>query len=128
MCGSLFAGTDEAPGDFIFQSGAKVKAYRGMGSLEAMARGSEARYLSETQSLKIAQGVAGTVKAKGSAAAQLPFLAQAVRQGFQDMGLRGIAEARAAVATGKARLEVRSGAAQAEGNVHDLHSFDKIRW
>ena len=128
MCGSLFAGTDEAPGDFLFVNGAKVKAYRGMGSLEAMAKGSEARYLSETQSLKIAQGVAGTVKAKGSAAAQLPFLAQAVRQGFQDMGLRSIGEARAAVAAGKARLEVRSGAAQAEGNVHDLHSFDKVRW
>ena len=129
MCGSLFAGTDEAPGDFaLARDGTRVKAYRGMGSLEAMAKGSEARYLSETQSLKIAQGVAGTVKAKGSAAAQLPFLAQAVRQGFQDMGLRSIAEARAAVAAGKARLEVRSGAAQAEGNVHDLHSFDKVRW
>lgn len=128
MCGSLFAGTDEAPGDFAFVNGAKVKAYRGMGSLEAMAKGSEARYLSETQSLKIAQGVAGTVRAKGSAAAQLPFLAQAVRQGFQDMGLRSAAEARAAVGTGRARLEVRSGAAQAEGNVHDLHSFDKVRW
>ena len=86
MCGSLFAGTDEAPGDFAFVNGARVKAYRGMGPLEAMAKGSEARYLSETQSLKIAQGVAGTVKAKGSAAAQLPFLAQAVRQGFQGHG------------------------------------------
>lgn len=128
MCGSMFAGTDEAPGDFAFVDGARVKAYRGMGSLEAMAKGSEARYLSETQSLKIAQGVSGTVRAKGSAAAQLPFLAQAVRQGFQDMGARSIAEARASVGTGKARLEVRSGAAQAEGNVHDLHSYDKVRW
>ncbi len=129
MCGSLFAGTDEAPGDFFtLAGGVRVKSYRGMGSLEAMAKGSEARYLSDTQALKIAQGVAGTVRAKGSVRSSVPFLAQAVRQGFQDMGVRSIAGARAAIAAGAARLEVRSGAAQAEGGVHDLQSFEKVRW
>jgi len=129
MCGSLFAGTDEAPGDFFtLAGGVRVKSYRGMGSLEAMAKGSEARYLSDTQALKIAQGVAGTVRAKGSVRSSVPFLAQAVRQGFQDMGVRSIAGARAAIPAGAARLEVRSGAAQAEGGVHDLQSFEKVRW
>ena len=52
--------------------GVRVKAYRGMGSLEAMAKGSEARYHSDTQNLKIAQGVAGTVRDKGSIRSAAP--------------------------------------------------------
>ena len=58
----------------------------------------------------------------------IPFLAQAVRQGFQDMGVRGIPAAHAALAGGATRLEARSGAAQAEGNIHDMHSYSKVRW
>lgn len=54
-----------------------------MGSLEAMAKGSETRYHSDTQSLKIAQGVSGTVRDKGSVRRTVPFLVQAAKQGFQ---------------------------------------------
>lgn len=56
----------DAAGEYFMVDGVRVKAYRGMGSLEAMAKGSEARYHSDTQNLKIAQGVAGTVCDKGS--------------------------------------------------------------
>lgn len=58
----------------------------------------------------------------------MPFLVQAVRQGFQDLGARSIHDAHAALAAGRMRLESRSSAAQAEGGVHDMHSFNKVRW
>jgi len=128
MCGSMLAGTEEAPGDYFVLNGQRVKKYRGMGSLEAMKKGSESRYHSDTQSLKIAQGVSGTVRDKGSVRAAVPFLAQAVRQGFQDLGTKSVADAHAALRSGKMRLEVRSGAAQAEGGVHDMNSYEKQRW
>ncbi|KDD72148.1 IMP dehydrogenase/GMP reductase [Helicosporidium sp. ATCC 50920] len=129
MCGSVFAGTSEAPGQYqTLADGTRVKRYRGMGSLEAMAKGSEARYLSDTQSLKIAQGVAGTVRDKGSVLASVPYLAQAVKQGFQDLGVRSVPDAHRALQEGGLRLECRTGAAQAEGGVHDMHSYVKRSW
>ena len=53
-------------GAYFTENGVRVKKYRGMGSLEAMAKGSESRYYGDTQTVKIAQGVSGTVKDKGS--------------------------------------------------------------
>ncbi|KAK9800211.1 hypothetical protein WJX73_009988 [Symbiochloris irregularis] len=132
MCGSMFAGTTEAPGEYAMASGpsgpVRVKAYRGMGSLAAMTKGSEARYHSDTQALKIAQGVAGTVVDKGSVRQMVPHLMQAVKQGMQDVGARDIAAIHAMLRNGSLRMEVRSNAAQAEGNVHHMHSYDKVRW
>ena len=83
MCGSLLAGTNEAPGKFFVNDGMRVKVYRGMGSLEAMAKGSETRYMSDTQNLKIAQGVSGTVPDRGTVHKIVPYLVQAVKHGLQ---------------------------------------------
>ena len=63
-----------------------------MGSLDAMTKGSESRYYGDTQTLKIAQGVSGTVRDKGSIRRTVPFMVQAVKQGFQDLGARDVAE------------------------------------
>lgn len=128
MCGSLFAGTAEAPGEYFEYQGQRVKKYRGMGSLEAMSKGSDTRYHSDTQALKIAQGVSGIVKDKGSVRRTIPFLCQAVRQGFQDMGAKDMADVRRLLVEGSLRMETRSAAAQHEGGVHDLLAYEKKPW
>jgi IMP dehydrogenase len=101
---------------------------RGMGSLEAMRKGSETRYHSDTQAIKIAQGVSGTVRDKGSVYGIVPFLVQAAKQGFQDLGSRSVTEARQRLYSGEQTLEARTNAALKEGNVHDMHSYVKQSW
>ena len=96
------------------------------GSLEAMQKGSDVRYHSDKNHLKVAQGVAGTVKDKGSVRKMVPYVAHAARQGFQDLGVTSLAAARTELDEGCLRMECRSGAAQAEGGVHDMHSFSKV--
>ncbi len=69
MMGGALAGTDEAPGEVIEENGVKLKAYRGMGSMEAMQRGSKDRYLQEsvTEAKKLVpEGIVGKIKYKGS--------------------------------------------------------------
>lgn len=125
MMGSFLAGTAEAPGDYFYQNGQRVKKYRGMGSLEAMTKGSDARYLGDKSKLKIAQGVSGAVADKGSVMKLVPYTMHAVKQGFQDLGVKSIGAAHEALALGRIELEVRTGAAQAEGGVHHLVSYEK---
>ncbi|KAI4333268.1 hypothetical protein L6164_018100 [Bauhinia variegata] len=125
MMGSFLAGSLEAPGSYEYQSGQRVKKYRGMGSLEAMTKGSDARYLGDTAKLKIAQGVVGAVKDKGSVLKFIPYTMQAVKQGFQDLGASSLQSAHDLLRNKVLRLEVRTGAAQVEGGVHGLVSFEK---
>ncbi|KAK3033699.1 hypothetical protein RJ639_033923 [Escallonia herrerae] len=120
MMGSFLAGSNEAPGAYEFQGGHRVKKYRGMGSLEAMTKGSDARYLGDKEKLKIAQGVVGAVADKGSVLKFIPYSMQAVKQGLQDLGASSLQSAHDLLRSGVLRLEVRTGAAQIEGGVHGL--------
>lgn len=89
-----------------YQNGQRVKKYRGMGSLEAMTKGSDQRYLGDTTKLKIAQGVVGAVADKGSVLKFVPYTMQAVKQGFQDLGASTLKSAHDLLRGGVLRLEV----------------------
>ncbi|XP_072985321.1 inosine-5'-monophosphate dehydrogenase 2-like [Typha latifolia] len=125
MMGSFLAGSLEAPGTYEYKNGFRVKKYRGMGSLEAMTKGSDARYLGDTLKLKVAQGVVGAVADKGSVLKFIPYTMQAVKQGFQDLGASSLQSAHNLLRSEELRFEVRTGAAQVEGGVHGLVSYEK---
>ena len=91
MIGSLFAGTDEAPGETILYQGRTFKAYRGMGSIGAMQSGSKDRYFQEDThevGKLVPEGIEGKVPYKGSISAMIPQLVGGLRSG---MGLTGSA-------------------------------------
>jgi len=127
MMGSMLAGTDEAPGEYFYQDGVRLKSYRGMGSIEAMNDGGEKRYVWDTActQVKVAQGVSGAVTDKGTLRRYVPYLMQGIRHGMQDAGIKSVDEARERLYNGRLRFEIRSPAAQREGGVHGLHSYQK---
>ncbi|KAF2404390.1 putative inosine-5'-monophosphate dehydrogenase [Trichodelitschia bisporula] len=140
MMGGLLAGCAESPGQyFVSREGQLVKAYRGMGSIDAMedkkagagvkdakaANAGTARYFSEGDRLLVAQGVSGSVVDRGSITKFVPYLMAGVQHSLQDIGVQSLTEFREAVRKGDVRFELRTVSAQAEGNVHGLHSFDK---
>jgi IMP dehydrogenase len=118
MIGSLLAGTDESPGDVYLWQGRSYKAYRGMGSIGAMARGSADRYFQAEvrDALKLVpEGVEGQVPYKGPVAGVLHQLAGGLRAAMGYVGAADLAEFR-----DKARFVRISSAGLRESHTHDV--------
>ena len=117
MIGSAIAGTDEAPGEMILWQGRSYKAYRGMGSLGAMARGSADRYFqSDAASDKLVpEGVEGQVPYKGPAATVIHQMVGGLRAAMGYTGNRTVAEMR----QGCQFVRI-TGAGLRESHVHDV--------
>ncbi|GGE96680.1 IMP dehydrogenase [Chishuiella changwenlii] len=115
MLGSLFAGTDEAPGEEIIFQGRKFKAYQGMGSLAAMKRGSKDRYFQSDAKKLVPEGIEGRVPHKGSIAEVVYQLCGGLRAG---MGYCGTGTIQDLIENGKfVRI---TGAGLNESHPHDV--------
>src|SRR5205807_7047926 len=93
MVGSLFAGTEEAPGEVILFQGRNFKTYRGMGSIGAMRQGSSDRYSQEataTDAKYIPEGIEGRVAYKGTVAEMVTQLVGGLRSGMGYTGCSSI--------------------------------------
>jgi IMP dehydrogenase len=92
MLGSLFAGTEESPGESEIFQGRRFKVYRGMGSLGAMKEGSKDRYFQENESKLVPEGIEGRVPYKGPLADTIYQLVGGLRSGMGYCGARNIQE------------------------------------
>ncbi len=95
MCGSMFAGTEEAPGETIIYNGRKFKTYRGMGSIDAMKAGSKDRYFQDNESninKLVPEGIVGRVPFKGALNETVYQLVGGIRSGMGYCGARTIGE------------------------------------
>ena len=115
MLGSLFAGTDEAPGEEIIFQGRKFKAYQGMGSLAAMKRGSKDRYFQSDAKKLVPEGIEGRVPHKGSIADVVYQLCGGLRAG---MGYCGTPTIQDLIENGK--FVKITGAGLNESHPHDV--------
>jgi len=118
MIGSLFAGTDESPGETFLYQGRTYKGYRGMGSLGAMKRGSSDRYFQddvENPSKLVPEGIEGKVPYRGPLSAMIYQLIGGLRSGMGYVGARTIEELRQ-----KARFVQITAAGLKESHVHDV--------
>lgn len=118
MIGSLFAGTDEAPGEVILFQGRNFKTYRGMGSIGAMKKGSSDRYSQEgtvSDSKYVPEGIEGRVAYKGTVADMVTQLVGGLRSGMGYTGCRDIGELQK-----NARFVRITSAGLRESHVHDV--------
>jgi IMP dehydrogenase len=117
MLGSMFAGTDEAPGELILYQGRSYKVYRGMGSLGAMKRGSKDRYgQGGTADEKLVpEGIEGRVPHRGSLGSIIAQLVGGLRAGMGYTGAKTITELRK-----KARFVEITSQGLRESHVHDV--------
>jgi IMP dehydrogenase len=118
MIGSIFAGTDESPGEKVLYQGRTYKAYRGMGSLGAMQEGSSDRYFqnsSDGPSKLVPEGVEGLMPFKGSLSSLVHQLVGGLRAGMGYCGSANIEELRT-----ESRFIKISAAALRESHVHDV--------
>ncbi|HEV8700209.1 MAG TPA: IMP dehydrogenase [Candidatus Polarisedimenticolia bacterium] len=116
MIGSLFAGAEESPGETILFQGRTFKAYRGMGSIGAMRRGSADRYFQEaTEDKLVPEGIEGMVPHKGSLQGLMPQLVGGLRAGMGYCGARDIETLRR-----EARFIRITSAGLREGHAHDV--------
>jgi IMP dehydrogenase len=118
MIGSLFAGTDESPGESIIYNGRKFKSYRGMGSLGAMKKGSKDRYFQDgvEENKLVAEGIEGMVPYKGPLKDYIFQLMGGLRSGMGYCGAKNLAEL-----SSKAEFIEISGAGLKESHPHDVN-------
>ena len=117
MVGSLFAGTDESPGEIILFQGRSYKVYRGMGSLGAMEQGSKDRYMQAGIELSklVPEGVEGRVPYKGPLSQSINQLTGGLRSGMGYCGCKNLEELRK-----KAKFIQITSAGLRESHVHDV--------
>ena len=118
MIGSLFAGTEESPGETILYQGRTYKIYRGMGSLGAMGEGSKDRYGQgdvEDERKLVPEGIEGQIPYRGSLAFNIHQLVGGLRAGMGYLGCRNLTEL-----STKARFIQITAAGLKEGHVHDV--------
>lgn len=114
MIGSLFAGTEESPGDVEIYKGRSYKVYRGMGSLGAMESGSRDRYFQEDTKKLVPEGVEGRVPYKGSLSESVYQLVGGLRAGMGYCGAKDLKELR------NAQFIKITGAGLRESHPHDV--------
>ena len=115
MMGSIFAGCDEAPGDFELYQGRKFKVYRGMGSISAMENGSKDRYFQEDAKKLVPEGVEGRVAYKGLLEDVVFQLVGGIRSGMGYCGCKTISDLQL-----RSKFMKISSASLKESHPHDI--------